>query len=67
MWLLRLQKTRLRLPGSLDLYETEADYAQRLIVYAKQDGLSLTVKAGQLVIAIGTKSDADLLGELRAH
>jgi hypothetical protein len=54
-------------PAFSDLYETQADYARRLIIYAKQDGLSLTVNAGRLVIAIGTKNDADLLGELRAH
>jgi len=50
-----------------DLYETEADYARALIRYARQDGLGLTVKDGRLVIAIGSESEADLLGELRAH
>jgi hypothetical protein len=40
-----------------DLYETEADYARALLRYARQDGLSLTVEDGQLVISIGLKSD----------
>lgn len=48
-----------------DLWETEADYARALIRYAEQDGLGLTVKDGRLVISIGSKSDPDLLGELR--
>jgi hypothetical protein len=50
-----------------DLWETETDYARALIRYARQDSPGLTIKDGRLVIAIGSKSDADLLGELRAH
>jgi hypothetical protein len=50
-----------------DLYETEADYARALVRYACQDGLGLSVQAGRLIISIGSKSDADLLGELRAR
>jgi hypothetical protein len=50
-----------------ELYATEADYARALIRYAQQDGLSLTVKDGGLVIAVTSKNDADLLSELRAH
>jgi hypothetical protein len=49
------------------LYATEADYARRLLAYARQDGLSLTVKDGRLIIAIGSKSDVNLVGDLRAH
>ena len=49
------------------LYETVADYARALIRYAWKDGLGLTIKDGRLVISIGSKSDGDLLGELRAH
>jgi hypothetical protein len=41
-------------PGRFsDLYEAEADYARRLIVDARQDGLSLTVKDRRLVTGIG--------------
>jgi hypothetical protein len=50
-----------------DLWETETDYARALIRYARQDDLGLTIKNGRLVISIGSKSDADLLGELRKH
>jgi hypothetical protein len=53
--------------GFSDLYETEADYAKALIRYARQDGLSLTIKDERLIIGIGAKSDAGLLGELRKH
>jgi hypothetical protein len=50
-----------------DLYETEQDYARTLLRYAQQDRLSLTTKDGRLVIAVSSKSDADLLSEIRAH
>jgi hypothetical protein len=50
-----------------DLYATEADYARALIRYARQDGLTLEIRDHRLVISIGSKSDGDLLGELRAH
>jgi hypothetical protein len=50
-----------------DLYDTEQDYARALIRYAGQDGLSLTVKDERLIIAISSKSDPDLLGELRTY
>jgi hypothetical protein len=50
-----------------DLYETEQDYARALLRYAEQDGLSLTAKDGRLVIAVSSKSDADLLSEIRAY
>jgi hypothetical protein len=50
-----------------DLYENEADYARALIRYARHDGLGLTIKDARLVISIGSKSDTDLLGKLRAH
>jgi hypothetical protein len=50
-----------------DLYATEADYAETLIRYAKQDRLGLTLRNGWLVIGVGSKSDTDLLAELRVH
>jgi hypothetical protein len=49
------------------LYETVADYARRLIHYARQDGLALEIKGRRLVIIIGSKSNTDLLGELWKH
>jgi hypothetical protein len=54
-------------PRFSDLYETEQDYARALLRYAEQDRLSLTTKDGRLVIAVSSKSDADLLSEIRAH
>jgi hypothetical protein len=50
-----------------DLHATEADYAQRLIHYARQDGLGLRVSGGRLILAAGRWDDPDLLYELRAH
>ena len=38
-----------------------------MLRYAEQDGLSLTAKDGRLVIAVSSKSDADLLSEIRAY
>ena len=49
------------------LYESELDYAEALVRYGGQDGLELTVRNGRLMIGVGSKSGADLLGELRAH
>jgi hypothetical protein len=49
------------------LYESELDYAKVLVRYAQQDGLELTVRNGRLMIGVGSKSGANLLGELRLH
>jgi hypothetical protein len=50
-----------------DLWETEGNCARALIRYSGQDGVSLIVQGGRLLIAVDRKSDPDLLGRLRAH
>jgi hypothetical protein len=49
------------------LHRTEADCAQALIRYARQDGLALSMKSGRLIIGDGDKRDEDLIGELIRH
>lgn len=49
------------------LYESEEAYARALIRYAREEGITLSVRVHGLAIVVRGKADAALLVELRSH